>query len=238
MDTFQTVYLFISILDIRHLKYIIEELETLKIIENKKLIFVDCISFFGIPDIYIGIYNNNICWFNHKIENKNIKYDQSNLEFTKNNLRNFKIGDFVKRIDSKDNKIYIIYKYDVQSRTFLLFDLSRPYNEEEEQKKNKFSMLPYISYRNLTELYISDEKPLQPIPKYVKNFISSENNNKEFFNAKNIYNNNNNNNKEFFNAKNIYNNNNNNNNNNNEFFNAINRNNNNNNNEFFNAISN
>ena len=73
-------------------------------------------------------------------------------------------------------------------------------------------MLPFITYRNKNQLNISNELPVEPIPKYVQNFISEHNNTLPFFNARNnIYNDNNNNNNNnsnsnlpFFNVKNKF----------------------------------
>lgn len=120
-------------------------------------------------------------FFDKKIENKNLKYNESNLKINKKNLeiKELKIGDFVKIKGNGDN-IYIIFNYDIPSAKYVLFDLSSTYNEEELQKKNKFSMLPFITYRNKNQLNISNELPVQPIPKYVQNFISEHNNSLPF----------------------------------------------------------
>ena len=156
-------------------------------------------------NFYYGIYNNKVFFFDKKIENKNLKYNASNLKINKKNLeiKELEIGDFVKIKGNSDN-IYIIFNYDIASSKYLLFNLSIRYNEEELQKKNQYSMLPFITYRNKNQLNISNELPVEPIPKYVQNFISEHNNSKPFFNARNNIYNDNNNNLPFFNAKNKF----------------------------------
>ena len=209
-DCIPYIYLFVSTASVEDLQNIFTILNKFELIGKKKVILCDCIYFFQHMtegNFYYGIYNNKVFFFDKKIENKNLKYNASKLKINKENLeiKELEIGDFVK-IKGNSNNIYIIFNYDIASSKYFLFNLSIRYNEEKLQKKNQYSMLPFITYRNKNQLNISNELPVEPIPKYVQNFISEHNNSKPFFNARNISSNNNNSNLPFFNAKSNFNN--------------------------------
>jgi len=207
-DCIPYIYLFVSTVSMNDLENIFTILNKFGLIKKNKVILCDCIYFFqhmSEGNFYYGIYDNKVFFFDKKIENKNLKYNASNLKINKKNLeiKELKIGDFVKIKGNSDN-IYIIFNYDIASAKYVLFNLSSRYNEEELQKKNQYSMLPFITDRNKNQLNISNELPVQPIPKYVQNFISEHNNSLPFFNARNYISNDNNNNLPFFNAKNKF----------------------------------